>query len=97
MTTTLFAPTPNLPFQFQATLSGSTVNVTSTGTTFNVSIPWNTYGQRFYVQITDQNGNLVLNKPLIASPPGYPISIVAGYFASTLVFWEAIQTFEVSP
>lgn len=98
MTTTQFTPPANAPFQFQATLSGPTSNVTSTGTTFNVSVPWNTFGQRFYIQIVDQSGNLVLSTPLIASPPDYPINLVGGYFTgSTLVLLEATQQFVVTP
>jgi len=98
MTVTPFAPTANAVFQFQATLAGPTSNVSSTGPTFNVSVPWNTFGQRWYIQITDQNGVLVLSRALIASPPDYPFNLVGGWFSgSSLVFWEASQAFEVTP
>jgi hypothetical protein len=97
-TVTPFTPPANAPFQFQATLLGPTANVTSTGTTFNISVPWNVSGQRFYLLITDQGGNLVLNTPLIASPPGYEFNLVAGWFSeSSLVFLEATSQFEVTP
>jgi hypothetical protein len=98
MTTIQFTPSSLTPFQFQANLSGPTVNVTSTATTFNVTALWNTFGQRWYIQITDQNVALVLNRPLVASPPGYPINLVAGYFSgSSLVFLESTQQFVVTP
>lgn len=98
MTITQFTPTAAAPFQFQATLLGPTSNVTAIGSTFNIAAVWNTFGQRFYLQITDQNGGLVLNAPLIASPPGSPINMVSGWFnGSSLVFWDDTQTFEVAP
>jgi hypothetical protein len=85
---TQFAPTPLAPFQFQATLDGATYNVITT---------WNVFGQRWYVNIVDQNNNRILTKPLVGSPPDYAISLVAGYFTSTMVFLEATQTFAVAP
>lgn len=97
-TTTQFTPTADAPFQFQATLTGPTANVASAGTSFTVSVLWNTFGQRWYIQITDQGGNVVVTKPLIASPSGYLINLVGGYFTgSTLVFLEDSQQFVVTP
>src|ERR1035437_4810038 len=96
-TVTQFAPVAGGPFQFQATLAGPTSNVVSTGSTFNVVVFWNVTGQRWYSNIVDQNGVLIVSRPLIASPPGYPISLTAGSFASTLVFLEASQQFVVEP
>ena len=62
------------------------------------SVPWNTFGQRFYIQVVDQSGSLVLNTPLIASTTDYPINLVGGYFSgSSLVFFDASQTFVVTP
>jgi hypothetical protein len=97
---TQFSPTANAPFQFQATLLGPTALVASfTGTTFNVSVPWNTTGQRWYVTITDQNGNLVLSRALTSgSLIGSPVNLVGGWFTgSTMVFIEATSQFEVTP
>jgi hypothetical protein len=97
-TVTPFQPSPiGLPFNFQATLLGATSFVTSTGTAFTVTVPWNTFGQRFYVLITDENNEVVLNTPLIGSPTGYPISMIAGYFTSTLVYDEMSRSFVVTP
>lgn len=89
-TVTPFAPTANGPFQFQATLD--TV-------VYNITVTWNVYGQRWYVNITDQGGNLIVCLPLIGSVPSPDpgISLTAGYFTSTLVFRQALQQFEVSP
>lgn len=87
-TTTAFAPNTQTTFQFQATLDG---------TVYNVVVTWNVTGQRWYVNVYGASNTLILALPLIGSPPDYPISITAGYFASTLVFYEATQTFVVSP
>jgi hypothetical protein len=96
-TVTPFTPSLGMPQRFSATLMGPTVNVTSTSTAFTVTVPWNVYGQRFYVLIQDASGNTVLNKPLVASPPGYDINLVAGYFSgSSLVFEEATGSFVVT-
>ena len=100
-TVTPFAPNALAPQQFQATLTNAVATPANTfvGTaTYNCTPLWNTYGQRWYLQVTDQNNNLIVNRPMVASPPGYPISLVAGYFSgSTLVFEEATQQFVVTP
>lgn len=91
MTTTAFTPTPIAPFQFQATLDG---------TVYNVVITWNVYrasGFGWYVGVYQENGILVFLRALVASPPDYPISMTAGYFASTLVFYDGPQRFVVLP
>jgi hypothetical protein len=93
-TITQFAPSSTQPQQFQAVLTDAVLGTA----TYNCTVKWNTFGQRWYVEITDQNGNLILNKPLIASPTGYNISLVGGYFSgSTMVFLEATQQFVVAP
>jgi len=99
-TVTQFAPSQTSAFTFSAVLQGPTSNVTSAGDLFNVSVPWSVYGQRFYVTITDQDGNVVLNTPLIASadPPAQQFNMVSGYFTgSTMVFSENLQQFTVAP
>jgi hypothetical protein len=98
VTVTQFAPNVNGPFLFQAVLTGPTSDVSSTDTLFTITVPWNTFGQRYYIQITDQSGALVLAAPLIPSPPGYSFNLVGGYFSgSSLVFLEQSQQFIVSP
>ena len=93
-TITAFVPSATTPFQFQTTLTDSVLGTA----TYNCTVLWNTFGQRWYLQVADQSGNLIVNKPLVASPPGYQISLVAGYFSgSTLVFYDNTQTFLVSP
>lgn len=89
MTTfTNFAPSPQTPFQFQPTLDGQA---------YTVVVTWNLFGQRYYVNIYDLGGVLVVCLPLIGSPVGYDISMTGGYFASTLVYRVRNRQFEVSP
>jgi hypothetical protein len=59
-TVTAFAPSATAapPFQFQAQLDGAT---------YNVSVTWNVYGQRWYIGIYDLSGNLVLFRPMTGS------------------------------
>lgn len=88
-----------IPFQFQVNLTGPTALVSSPAGTFNVAVKWQTFGQRYYISLTDQQGNVVINnKPLIESDPtATPISLIAGYFASTLYYFPDLQQFVVNP
>lgn len=89
MTTyTAFTPTASAPFQFQPTFDGAV---------YTVIVTWNLFGQRYYVNVYTLSGTLVYSLPMIGSPPGYDISLNAGYFDSTLVFRASSQQFEVSP
>lgn len=85
-TITLFQPSANAVFQFQATLDGAQ---------YTVRCPFNAYGQRYYVEIRDQSQTTVLERPMIASPPDADISLTAGYFTTPMVFRESSQSFEV--
>lgn len=86
---TQFAPTNAAPFQFNATLDGDV---------YACYVTWNLWAQRWYLNIYDTTGNLIVARALIASPPGYPINLVFGYFtSSTLVFWDGTQAFQVVP
>jgi hypothetical protein len=83
-----FTPSAQALFQFQPTFDG---------TTYNVIIPWNLGGQRYYVSVYTLAGDLVYNLPQVASPDNYDINLNWGYFTSTLVFRDSSQQFEVSP
>lgn len=84
-----FTPTNAGPFQFSATLDGNP---------FTCTVTWALWPQRWYLNIFTSAGALVLATALIASPPGVPINLVFGYFfTSTLVFWDATQSFQVTP
>ena len=43
------------------------------GTTYNVTVPWSLFGQRYYVTCQTLSGDLVFNVPLIGSPSGQDI------------------------
>lgn len=88
-TLTPFTPTNAGPQQFGATLDGQP---------YICTVTWGLWAQRWYLNIFTQQGALIYACALIASPPGYPINLVFGYFVtSILVFWDATQTFEVLP
>lgn len=156
-----FTPSATAAFQFQPTLDGQV---------YNATILWSLFGQRYYLQLADLSGNIIVYEALagsdtgvnisslvwsqgdvtlttsaphgydigkvidltvsgcapagyngryqcqitgadtlvyaLASNPGvttgfgaltYDISLVSGYFASTLVFRQPNQQFEVNP
>ena len=89
MTTSVqFLPSNTAPFQFQAVLDGEE---------YTVSVPWNVQSAVYYVKITGANGDIIVYRSLIASPPNFNISMTAGYFSSSLVFLDQQSTFVVSP
>jgi len=60
MTTfTTFAPTATVPFSFSPTLDGAQ---------YKAVITWGLAGQRWYVNLYNQTGNLIFYLPLIGSP-----------------------------
>ena len=81
-----FNPVPNQNFQFQATFDGQS---------YSVVLSWNIYGQRYYINIYDQNSNLVVCRSVVGSPDGYDISLTAGYFTTKLVYRASSNQFEV--
>ena len=84
-----FQPSTTAPFSFNATLD----NVS-----YVITIPWNAYGLRYYVNIYDTSNNLVMTKPLIGSPNEYDINLLFGYFTiSKMVFRVSSQNFEITP
>lgn len=83
-----FLPFANAIFQFQPTLDNAV---------YNVTVTWNLFGERYYININTLQGDLVVSLPLIGSPNDYDISLTAGYFISTLVYRAFNQQFEVSP
>lgn len=87
-TITPFTPTASAPFQFQPTLDGAL---------YTAIVTWNVFGRRYYLNLYTLQGIRVFTVPLVGSPLDYDISLTAGYFASTLVFREPSQQFEVSP
>ena len=81
-----FNPSPNSNFQFQCTLDGAAYNVICT---------YSAYAQRYYVNIYDLTGNLVMSRPLIASPSFYNASLTLGFFDTTMIYRESSGCFEI--
>jgi len=90
MTTLInFDPTPFANFQFNVTLDD--INYIAICT-------WNLYGERYYINIYNNNGTLIVTNPVIASPDDYDINLVYGYFiASKIVYRLSSNNFEISP
>ena len=55
-----FQPSTTAPFSFGLTLNGAS---------YVATITWNIFGQRYYLNLTDPNGVLILCRPLTASGP----------------------------
>lgn len=81
-----FAPTPRDVFQFQTELDGDT---------YITTITWNVYRVGWYLNVFTLTGDIILSRALVASPPGYPISLTAGYFATPLVYYATTNLFVV--
>ena len=84
-----FAPTTEQAFSFSAALDGGS---------FQITVVWSLFGQRWYVACVGTNGTLIFYLPLIGSPDAGDINLAGGYFnVSTLVFRESSQSFEITP
>jgi len=72
--------------------------LTLDGASYTLVAAWNFYASRWYVSITDQNGNLICNQPLIASPPNQDIFLFPGLFtSSTVVYRASTGNLEITP
>lgn len=60
-----FTPGTVIAFSFSLTLGG---------VPYIATIPWSQYAQRYYLQLADQSGNIILYRGLVASGPRYPSS-----------------------
>lgn len=91
MTVISFTPSPTAapPFTALVTLDGQPYNLTCT---------WNFYRGDWYYTLTDQSGNVLVNQPLIGSPPNADIFLAAGLFTtSTLLYRLSTNAFEIGP
>lgn len=53
-----FVPSTTAPFQFQATFDAAQ---------YNVIVTWNEFGQRYYINVYDLAGNLILARAIASS------------------------------
>jgi hypothetical protein len=88
MTTSIipFVPQAGLPFQFSCVLDGQT---------FDCTVTWNLFEQRFFINLFSTDGTRVLSIARVGSPSGYDISLVAGYYTTKLVWRDPDNQFEV--
>ena len=80
-----YNPSTQANFQFQPILDGQS---------YSVILTYNKFGERYYINIYDQSGALVVCLPLIGSPPYQNISMTAGYFKTQLVYRPDLQQFQ---
>jgi len=72
--------------------------VTLDGAPYRLTAMWNLYRFEWYISLADQSGNLVVNQPLIGSPPDSNIYLAPGVFTtSTLVYRTSLAQFEIEP
>lgn len=72
--------------------------VTMDGESYNLVAMWNFYRGDWYISLTDQSGNIVVNQPLIGSPPDADIYLAPGLFTtSTLLYRVSTNQFEQNP
>ena len=91
MTTIPFLPNSTVAPPFQAV-------VTLDGNGYSLVAMWNLYRGDWYVSLTDQSGNVVVNQPLIGSPPGVVIPLFPGNFTtSTIAYYPGTGNFVVTP
>lgn len=84
-----FNPVPTANFQFNCTLDGGP---------YTVYVTWNLYSSRYYINVYDTGGNLIVTNPLVGSPDNFDINLIFGYFdTSTLVYRSSSNNFEISP
>ena len=87
-----------IPFQPANTSPPFQTVVTLDGAQYALTVTWNVYGQRWYVTLTDDNGNIVWNGAMVGSPLTASIDLAPGIFTtSTILFREDTGNFEVNP
>lgn len=87
MTTLIpFKPDENQPFQFTAKVGNSEV--------FG-RIPFNLYSKRYYLELKDGAGNVIVYCPLISSPDDFDINLALPCAPGKLVYRESTNQFEV--
>jgi hypothetical protein len=77
------------PFSTIFTLDGSSVLGTAA---------WNTFGQRWYLSLTDQSGNNLWTGALVGSPLNANIYLAPDVFETSTILYRAdTGNFEVTP
>lgn len=72
--------------------------LTLDGTSYQGSVTWNVYGQRWYLSIIDQNGNTIWNGAMVGSALNYDVPLAPGIFStSKILYRENTGNIEVTP
>lgn len=87
MKTIPFKPDGKTPFTFQATVGGLKVFGT---------VPFNLYSNRYYLKLTDGQGNIISNVPMVGSPDGYDINLALPCAPGALVYRVSSNQFEAT-
>ncbi|MBJ9210657.1 hypothetical protein I5481_02105 [Citrobacter freundii] len=87
MTLIPFKPDGNQPFQFTARVGNYELFA---------RVPFNLYANRYYLELKDSSGDVVVYCPLVASPDGYDINLALPCAPGKLIFRESTNQFEVS-
>ncbi|ENC7539748.1 hypothetical protein ABK178_004278 [Salmonella enterica subsp. enterica serovar Brandenburg] len=88
MTTLIpFKPDGRGPFQFTARIGEYEIFA---------RVPFNLYANRYYLELKDSSGEVLVYTPLIASPDGYDINLALPFALGKLIFRESTNQFEVS-
>jgi hypothetical protein len=61
-----FVPSTTAAFTFQPVLAG---------VTYNATVTWNTFSQRYYLNLYDQNSNLIVCRPVSSSGPRFQATL----------------------
>lgn len=85
-TTYQFAPSATAPFQFQPTFDSNV---------YTVIVTWSLFGVRYYINVYQLDGTLIVSRPLIGSPDDYNINLLGGYFTTQMVYRSSSNNFEV--
>lgn len=89
MTVIPFNQTSTANFQFNPVLDGITYVAICT---------YNSYSPRFYINIYDSSGSLIMTRPIIGSPDDNDVNILFGYFTtSKMVYRVSSNSFEITP
>ncbi len=99
MTTISFTPNNNAapPFRAVVTLDGQSYNLVTMWNFASAPESGSSPG-RWYVSLRDQGGNIIVNQPLIGSPPNANIPLFPNHFtASQIVYRVATNQFEITP
>ena len=88
-----------IPFQPNSTNAPPFLaTVTLDGVSYSLIAMWNLYRGDWYISLIDQSGNLIVNQPLIGSPPDSNIYLAPGAFTtSTLLYRVSTGNFEIGP